>query len=181
MTIELKIDENDFLTHQLYTASKSARIKRKRQRNKVVMPLIYIALGIVFFFSNRVATGIIFFIIAPLWFFIYPVWERQRYIKHYKDFIKENYKDRHGSTGTLELSNDYILAKDNGGESKVLTKEIEVINEIPSAIYIKLKGGQSFILPKDKISDTGTVTIRLKELAAWLSIPYNIEDTWEWK
>lgn len=91
------------------------------------------------------------------------------------------YKDRLDGIGTIKLSNDCILAKDDGSESKVLTREIETINEISSAIYITLKGGQSFILPKDKISDIDAVTIRLKELAAWLNILYNIDDTRKWK
>ncbi len=102
-------------------------------------------------------------------------------IKHYQGFIKENYKDRLGRTATLEFSNDYILAKDNGSESKVLTTEVEEIFEIPTTIFVRLKGGQSFILPKDKISNIDNVTTRLKELADYLKIKYERDDNWKWK
>lgn len=148
MTIEYKIGENDFLTHQLFVASKSSTIKKKRQRNKIILPLIYIALGLLFIFQDKVMT-IIFFIIAFLWFFIYPVWERQYYIKHYKRFIKENYKDRIDRAVILELNYDYILGKDSGGESKVLTSQLEEIYEIPTTIFIRLKGGQAFIFTQE--------------------------------
>jgi ABC-type multidrug transport system fused ATPase/permease subunit len=181
MTIEYKINENDFLTHQLFVASKSDRIKKKRQRSKVILPLIYVALGLLFLFKDKVSLSIIFFIIGLLWFFIYPIYERRHYVKHYKGFIKENYKDRLGRTANLEFNNEYILAKDNGSESKVLTTELEEICEIPTTIFIRLKGGQSFILPKDKITDFDKVKTRLKELADHLKIKYNTDEKWEWK
>lgn len=181
MTIDYKIEENDFLTHQLFIASKSDRIKKKRQRSKVILPLIYVAFGFLCLFQDKVSLAIIFFIIGLLWFFIYPIWERRHYIKHYKGFIKENYKNRLGRTATLEFNNEYILAKDNGSESKVLTTELDEICEIPTTIYIRLKSGQSFILPKDKISEFDKVKARLKELADHLKIKYDTDEKWEWK
>jgi hypothetical protein len=135
------IDENDFLTHQLYVASKSKRIKRKRQKSKIMIPIIYFAIGLFFLYEDKVSLTIIFIIIGILWFFIYPIWERRHYIKHYKGFIKENYKDRFGQYIMLEFNNEYILAKDNGTESKVLTNELEEISEIPTTIFVRLKGG----------------------------------------
>jgi len=181
MTIDYKIDETDFLTHQLFVASKSDRIKRKRQRSKIIVPLIYVGLGLLFLFQDKFSLTIMFFIIGLIWFFIYPLWERRHYIKHYQGFIKENYKDRLGRIATLEFSNDYILAKDNGSESKVLTTELEEICEIPTTIFVRLKGGQSFILPKDKITDFDKVKARLKELANHLKIKYDTDEKWEWK
>lgn len=181
MTIDYKIDENDFLTHQLFVASKSDRIKKKRQRGKVILPLIYFSFGILFYLQDEDTLAIIFFTIGLLWFFIYPIWERRRYINHYTAFVKENYKDRFERTVTLEFNNEYILAKDNGSESKVLTTQLEEICEIPTTIFIRLKGGQSFILPKDKITDFDKVKARLKELAEHLKIKYNTDEKWEWK
>jgi len=181
MTIDYKIDEYDFLIHQLFLASKSDRIKKKRRKSKVIVSLIYVVFGLLFFFEDKYSLTIIFFIIGLLWFLIYPLWERRHYKKHYQGFIKENYKDRFGRIATLEFSNDFILAKDNGSESKVLTTEIEEIIEIQSTIFVRLKGGQSFILPKDKITNIDSVTKRLKELADYLKIKYNIDEKWEWK
>jgi hypothetical protein len=169
-------------------------------RKSVVLVIIYISFStismvmsknnfIALFGDNMRKNGyltyfslsIIFFIIGILWFFIYPIWERRHYIKHYKGFIKENYKDRFNRIATLEFNNDFILAKDNGSESKILTTEIDVINEIPSTIFVRLKGGQSFILSKDKIADIANVTSRLKELTEYLKIKYDIDEKWEWK
>jgi hypothetical protein len=181
MTIDYKIDENDFLTHQLFVASKSERIRKKRHRNKIIVPILYTALGLLFFFQDNYPITMLLFAFGALWFFIYPIWERQHYVKHYQGFIKENYKERLGRIATLEFSNEFILAKDNGSESKVLTTELKEICEIPTTIFVRLKGGQSLILPKDKISNVDKVKERLKELAIYLNIKYDIDETWEWK
>lgn len=181
MTIDYKIDENDFLTHQLYIASQSDQIKKKRQRSKIRVPLIYITCGLILIFLDDYSMGITFFIIAPLWYILYPIWEKKHYIKHFKGFINENYKDRIGKTTTLEINNEYMISKDNGSESKVLTSELEEITEIPTTILMRLKNGHSLILPKDKINDLDALTSRLKELATHLNINYKIDDKWEWK
>ena len=62
-----------------------------------------------------------------------------------------------------------------------MTTEIEEICEIPTTIFFRLKGGQSFILPKDKITDLENVKSRIKELADYLKIKYNTDEKWEWK
>lgn len=68
MTIDYQIDENDFLTHQLFVASKSSRIRKKRQRNKIIFALIYIVFGLLSFLQDKVSLAIFFFIIGLLWF-----------------------------------------------------------------------------------------------------------------
>ena len=181
MIIQYSIDENDYLTHQLFVASKSERTRKKRQRSKVLVPIIYGFLGLLFFFEDNFSLAIGFFTTGLLWYFIYPAWERRRYVNHYRAFIKENHKDKNGKTGTLELSNDFLLAKDNGSEAKIMTIELEEICEIPTTIFLRLMGGQSFILPKDKIFNMENVKNRLMELSTYLNIEYNIDENWKWK
>ena len=170
------------MTHQLYIASTSERIRKKRRRNRIIVPLTYFALGLLIsFFDDKLDLLIVFFVIAIIWYIVYPIWERRHYIRHYRGFIKENYKDRIGRIATLEFTNDFILAKDNGSESKVLTTELEEIIEIPTTILLRLKGGQSIILPKEKISSIDILTTKLKELASHLKIRYKLDDNWKWK
>ncbi len=81
----------------------------------------------------------------------------------------------------LTVEDKLIVAKDEASESKIANTELASIVEIPSAIYLKLKTAQSFILPKDKIEDILDLTVRLKQLAEHLNIDYIIDDTWKWK
>ncbi len=181
MTVDYKIDENDFLTYQLYMASNSERIRKRRQRNKVMVPGLYAAMAIVFLFMDKTSLAIIFFIIAVLWYFFYPFYERKHHYNHFKGLIRENYKERLDRSGTLEINNNFILVKDDGSESKLLTKEIEGIDEIITTIFVRLKTGQAFILPKDKIKDLDLLINRLKELANHLNIVYKTDLNWVWK
>ena len=181
MKIDYKFDENDFLTYQLFVVSKSEFIKRKRKKNNLILSLIFVVFGLLFLIQNKVPLTISFLIIGILWYFIYPLWEKRYYIKYYKGFINENYKDRFGRTATIEFTNDYILGIENGSESKIMTTEIEVINEIPTFIFIMLKGGHSLILAKNKIADSESLKVRLKELANHLQIKYDTDDKWEWE
>ena len=82
---------------------------------------------------------------------------------------------------TLEFDNDFIFVKEGKSESKVHTSEIMEINEILTMIFIKLKGGQSLLLPKNKIENIESLKTRLQELAVFLKINYSIDEKWAWK
>ena len=75
MTIEYTIEEADFLTHQLYIASRSERIKRKRKRSRLLVPIAYLVIGLYFYLQQQQNLGYAFFLIGILWFFFYPLWD----------------------------------------------------------------------------------------------------------
>ncbi len=181
MTFQYNIDETDFLTFQLYTASKSKNIKKRRLKNKIIVPIFYLAIGLFFFYLNNLLIAILFTLFAFAWYLLYPKWEKHFYVRHYKKFIQENYKERLGRLVAIEFNNESIIAKDNGSESKIILTELEAFNEIPQAIYVKIKTGQSFIIPKSKIFKIDEIRLEIKTLASKLEIPYNDENDWEWK
>ncbi|KAA5540595.1 YcxB family protein [Adhaeribacter rhizoryzae] len=181
MTIEYTVTEEDFMTYQLYMATKSEVIKKRRQRNKIWISILYVALGVGLYYKDNSPFAIIFVIIGVLWFFFYPVYEKKRYYRHYKSFFRENLKERLGRLATLTFTDDFIMVKENGSESKLLTKEIEEIYDIPSIFIVKLKIGQAYILPKNQIKEVDLLKTRLEELARFLNIPYSIETEWVWK
>jgi hypothetical protein len=181
MTIEYFIDENDFLTYHMYAASKSERIQKKRYRNKILVPVVYVLLGLFSYYRSKNIEAIVFIMVAILWFFLYPLWEKRRYVKHYKDYFNENTKEGGDSRASMELDNDFIITKEQGIESKVATTEIVEIIEINTSLFIKLTTGQSFILPKNKIKNIDVLVLKLKELATYLKVKYTIDDKWAWK
>jgi hypothetical protein len=181
MTLEYDLKETDFITHQLFIASKSERIKKRRRIGRILFPLIYIAFAVSYFFQDRYTTSSIFIAVAILWYWLYPIWERSYYKKHYMGFVKENYKERLNKTSTVEISNDFVIVKDSGSEGRLSTNEIEGIYEIPMLILIKFKIGNSIIIPKEKITNLNLLVVRLKDLARHLEINYNVEEKWKWK
>lgn len=175
------MDETDFLTYQLYTASTSSMVRIKRMKNKVIVPVMYILFSFWFVYQKQYYVTLIFVGMSVLWFIFYPVYERQRYIRHYLKFIRENYTKKFERLAHLGIDQEYITTHDEATESKVMTSEIEEINEIPQAVYIRLKTGLSYILPKNKISNMEEVIRELKALANTLNINYNLNSDWQWK
>ena len=181
MTIETYIDENDLLTCQLYYASKSKQIKKKRQKNRIIIPILYTVFALILYFIDKSIISYLFFIFAILWYFLYPIYERRRYIKHYTTWNKENSLNKIGKVATIEFSNEFIITKEGINEGKLSTAEINEINEIATAVFVKLKTGNSIVLAKNKIKDFDQVISTLKELASFLNIKYNVETSWKWK
>lgn len=181
MTINYSLDEKDFLAYQLYVASHSPSIKRKRQKSNLLFSLAYCFVGVFFIFQNNSLLAICFFMVGIVSFFVHPILDRRRYFKHYQATIKESYQGRLGRNLSLGFNNDYIIATDNGSESKVTTTEIVEIIEISSSFFLNLKSGQAFIIPKDKIENIELLTIKLKNLASHLNIKYDLDAKWKWR
>ena len=181
MQTEYNIDANDFLAYQLYTASRSKMIRNKRLRNKILVPVVYLAFGLMFILLENDTAAVIFCAIAIIWFFVFPLWERSRYIGYYKKYLNENYKERFGRKVTTRFENDFIYTYDNGNEGKISITEVEEINEIPLLFLVKLKTGQSLIIPKNKIGNLSEIKSGLKDFAVKLSCRYTEEPEWKWR
>lgn len=181
MTIEYNISEEDFLNYHLFIASQSERVKKKRLRNKIIVPIIYIVFSLFFLYDNNIVLAIGFSILGILWFFLYPKWERWYYIKHYRKFIAEHLGTRIDKSVSLELNSDYFFMKDSGSKGKVSTSEIKVVNELKDIILVQLKSGHSIILPKNKIISTDQVKSFLHELTQRLGVKYNKYLNWQFK
>jgi hypothetical protein len=181
MKIEFSLDAEDYLAHQLFVASASSRIRKRRNRNKILIPAMYAIFGIVQFSLGNATLSILFIGLGILWFTLYPKWETKRYLKHYSGFINENYKEMFGRNVSLEIKEDEIYITDEGGEGSILLKELASINEISRIIMLRFKGSQTIILPKNKINNLEEVKNKLKDLSIQLNIPYTTDDQWEWK
>lgn len=181
MQCEYNLDENDFLAFQLYSASRSPLIRKKRILSKVIVPVVYIAFGVLFVLIESYITAYIFIFVGVLWFFLYPLYERRRYVKYYIKYIRENFKERFGRHVTINFENDFIYTRDTGNEGKTATSEIAEMTETPDLILVKLKTGQSVILPVKKISNITEVREFLRSMASALQIKYETDPKWRWK
>lgn len=181
MKIDYSVGESDYLICHLYLASISERIKKQRLKGKVIFPLITLAVAVVNFILLHIPLAIYFLLISPLWYLLYPLWERRRYRKHYKRYVADTLKDRFGKMVYIEFTSDFFFAKDATSESKIANSEIEGIDEISSLIILRLKGGQSIPILQAQISDISSLKTTLQELANSLGIMYTEDLGWRWK
>ena len=84
--IEYNLDESDYLTHQLYMASKSERIKKKRRKSRLLIPILYVVIAVISIIQQNIILSSVFILVAVIWFLFYPLYERNHYEKHYKNF-----------------------------------------------------------------------------------------------
>ena len=181
LTLKYSLDANDFLSHQLYVASKSAQVKKRRMRTRLVVPIIYVLIGTFLFFQKKEIFAILFLVFALCWFFLYPLRDKNLYRKYYQKFIQENYKERIGRKTEISFYDDHIFSKDIGAEGKIQMSELTEIIELQDVFLIRLKTGVSVIIPKNKIPNPKEIAKYLKNLANKLKINFNQENDWVWK
>ncbi len=58
MKIEYNIEQEDFIDFQLFTASKSQRIRKNKNRGRIIMLILFTFLGINFYNSGNLTLAI---------------------------------------------------------------------------------------------------------------------------
>jgi hypothetical protein len=181
MELEYKLDENDYLQHQLYTATKTERIKKQRKKSWILVSSVFFLIAFLDIRKEDKFQLYSFTIIGIISVIFYPIYLRNHYKKHYAKFIKETYKNKFGETIVVDFFEDKILIKNSSAESKVEYSAFEEFNEIGEYIFLKLKGGESFVIPKLKIDNLVELKIELKKIAEKNIIKQNTELDWKWK
>lgn len=181
MTISYSLSEDDYLTSQLFAATKSPQVKKVRQKVHLLSIVAYALVALIALLEMKYGLAIMFTVLAVLMLFFYPLYQRRRFLRHYKDYVQENYKTRFGKTTTLEINQAFLRSADEYCDTKILCIGLESIDEIGSLILPNLKDGQTLIIAKDQIAEIDEVRKTLQELAASLGIEYNIDEKWKWK
>jgi Ca2+/Na+ antiporter len=181
MKIEFILSETDLLTHQLFAASKSKRVQKRRAKGKLFLLLIYMAVGLFIWQRNGVVTGGIFFLVCLPLYLLYIYMERKQYVTHFKTYVKDVYKDRSLTTTTIDIEDKLITMTDGTNESTVPMVEVEVIYEIGSLYSLGLSTGQSIVIPKANVTPADNLAPYFREVAGRFDIPYEQELNWKWK
>ena len=120
---------------------------------------------------------IIAFSIITLLF--YPLYEKRQYIKHYKKHIEENYTNRIGKSSTIEFNNEYLISKSDSQEGKIKLTEITEVNETKTNLFIKVKSGESIIIPSN-LPEYNLFKSDLLDRINTLEVLWNIDLKWKW-
>lgn len=163
MEIEFSLSRADFISFQLFAATKSVTITKSKRKARNRLPIVYLILGTILLTLEDKVYAIIFYLIGILWYLLYPTLTKKRYAKHYEKYVDENFKNRFDTLIKLNFSDncELIETEDLEGESKIKTSEIERIFEINRFIYIKMKSGSHLIIPKYKIENVDNLREKL--------------------
>ena len=178
MKIEYTLTEEDFLEYQLYTTSKSESIAKKRLIAKFAVPLMYILIGLAFYFYNNNQNAILICIfLSALWLLVYPFYSKYRYKQFYLKNIKRNYIDRLDHVDALKLgNNNYFYIIEQGKEGKIKTADVDKLIELKNHFFLQIKKGGAIIIPKNYVLNTET----FKKIIIDLNIDYVNDTDWKW-
>jgi len=176
MKYTYKIEKEDLLEFQLYTASKSEVLAKKRRNNRAILIAASTLFSGYFFSSDEMIMGIYFAVMVVLFVFFYNKYFSWKQKLNYRRFIEANYTTRFGMEETLDTFPDKIHVKDNFGEGDVKASELKSIVEIGSHFFINLESGSSLIVPKAQVN-----TNALKNDLARLKTTFEEDLNWSWK
>jgi len=181
MTLNYKLEEADYHTHLLFTISKSSSAIKTRNRIRFLMTISLILFAVMAYGNHSTGQTVYFSALAILAFFFMPFYTRWSYRKTYLKHVRNYYKDRLSEPTTTTFKSDVLLISDSQGNSQVDISELDEINELENYYFLKVKSGQSIIIPKLKIDNKEELTLTLKELSKNQPITWNDETSWIWK
>lgn len=181
MIYTYKIEEGDYHTHLLYTISKSSSAIKTRAKIRMMMTLFLAIFAFMSYGNNSPGQAIYFSILAIMAFFFMPLYTRWNYKKTYLKHVKKFYKDRMSEPTSLEIKDKTITIADTKGESTIDFSEIEEINELSDYCFLKVKSGQSIIVPTYSIESSDNLIMELTTIAHEADIPWNDEINWIWR
>ncbi len=177
---KITLQKEDFIRHQLFTASKSKRIKTKRIRSWILMTVSFLVLGLVLRENTDGFLSRYFFGFSIITLFFYPFLQRWQYRKHYAKHIHEHYTNKFGVESELSFENGFIVNIGDNQEGKIKLTEIKEVNEISENLFIKIRTGESVIIPS-KLSEYDQLKQQLENLIEPLGVAWNTQLDWKWK
>lgn len=171
-----KIEKEDLLEFQLYTASKSEVLGKRRRNNRAVLVAASVLFAGYFFTNDEIIMGVYFSVMVVLFILFYYKYFSWKQKLNYGRFIEANYASRFGMEETLEIFSDKIHVKDNFGEGDVKASELTGTVEIASHFFINLASGTSLIVPKAQID-----VAAMKKDLSHLKRPFEEQLSWSWK
>jgi hypothetical protein len=177
---KIKLDKEDFLRYQLFTVSQSKRLKNQRKRTWILLTLSFLLLGLALRLSIDKSLSYWFFGLSAFTLIFYPFYQKVQYKKHYEKHIKENYKNKIGIESELSFEDGYLINKSDSQEGKLKLTEIQEINEIADNLFIKIKTGESIVIPS-RFGEYNKLKDELIDLISHLGVEWNKHLDWKWK
>lgn len=183
MKISYQIKEGDYLTHQLYTVSKSKPIRRKRLLFWLIAPIAYASFGYISYFQLRqYDVGMVMGGLAIFWLIAYPFYSKWNFKRHYSKHIKTHLKDQFDQTVALELGDKHLIIKDaKDNSSNIAFDSLKEIVELPDHFLIRLAANSSIILPKREFEEIQELQKFLGLIVTRHNTPFRKDLKWKWR
>lgn len=176
-----KLDEQDYLTNSLFNDSKSKVLKRKRRMAVYAFSALFIGIAVYSFSLNELMVGFCCSGMALFYFFLYPIKLKNRVIKLHVKTIKERYSDRFGKLEEIAFDGYYFHCNRNEQVSKINLSSFETLYETKHYFFLKNKNGNSYIIPKYKLTNLDAVKAELRKIVETEKLHYEVNLGWKYR
>ena len=191
MELQYQLQEADFLTFQLYTASKNKRIVLQRRLLGSVIGVFTLLYGLtlLYKYTGGFKNGLLeqywfdvgFWVTVGIFMLaLYPIIVKNRQYNHYKRFVARYHAERVGIETSLEIGEECIQSSNEFSETKIKTSYLKNITALPEHIYLHFKMGDTLIIPSKKVKQYDELSEYLEQIASRYDIPFFKEHDWKW-
>ena len=178
MNLKYQLTPDDYLQYQLYNSSRSEIQNKRRFRSRVVFPILYSLLGLIFaLVKANVSYFIPLLIIALIWYVVYPIYSKWKYRRHFQKHIKANYQNKVNQDLETKINNNSLFLIDHLSESRINRSQLKGLIETQYHFFVKLASDSAVIIPKRAIKNQPEFI----KLLTKLGTEYVDEKAWEWK
>lgn len=177
MKIEYTLEQENLIEFHLFSISQNKTLTKNMRISKLMLAGLFAFFAINVYNSGNIKFAIILGVFMIFSLIFYNKLYRHKVKTLYSKTIKQNYSKRIGKKQTIEFSFEELIVHDNMGESKTKISEIEKVDEIPNAYFIKLRNDTTLIIPKKDIEDINL----LKEKFRLLNFKIIENLSWRWE
>lgn len=175
MKFEYTLQEEDYLSFQLYTAQQRPRFYLRQKNGRFFLAMIFATMGIYFGYSKEWGMVAYFSLLTIVIFLFYPRYFRWRQKMHYLRFVRQHYRSAFNAVETFERSGKTVKLSNQTGEGILPQDELESWVETGQHFYILLKSSSGLVIPKAQVEEDAF----RKELMA-LNLSHTEHLNWKW-
>lgn len=176
-----KLSEEDYLIDFLFNDSKSKTLKNKRRKAVYGFTALFVALGIYTLVISEFWVGACCLLMALFYFFLYPIKLKNTVVQMYAKTTAERYADRFNRLEEVAFDEFFFYCSRNEQEAKINLSSFEALYEIKNYYFLKNKNGNSYIIPKYKLTDAEAVKAELMKLVETQKLRYEVDLDWKYR
>lgn len=177
MHIEFSLEVSDYVDYQMWVSGTSPEHLKRRNRNRLLVFVLYIILGAYTYYQNKnlLVSGV-FVLVAFLWYLFYPKYSKWFFSRVYKRHIEATKAKSVGHTITLDINQEGIIGKEDGIVSNVPKSDLDQLIILPKQYLLQLENGATMILPRQAVDNATAFESALSNLG----MAINDQRQWQW-
>ncbi|TWP28679.1 hypothetical protein ETU09_05010 [Apibacter muscae] len=174
------IGAEDYLTHQLFSATNNENFKKQRKKGLLIWTLLFGILALVFFIQKNFLLTIYFIIFGVIFFFVYPYYSSWVYKRYFKRIVQRNFANDKEAV-TLKITSENFILSNQKEQGTLAIADLESINEIATHLFLRFKDGKNIIIPMLEVENKNLLLNQMSSLAQENSFSYYKNLNWKWK